>query len=236
MSYKEFDVNGIGKIKIYKRKNNRSLRLTVAANGAVRLTMPLWTPYQVGLAFTRAKSEWIKTQSVRRTNPIYADGMKIGKSHHLILKMVESNIPIKTAIRQTTVTVIYGKRYSPTDDAVQQAIHNACLRALRRQAVALLGQRLEQLSSIHDIIYAKLAIKQMKGRWGSCDQNKNIVLNLYLVQLPWELIDYVILHELTHTRVLRHGEPFWRELEKFSPNAKQLRKKIKLHRPELYVA
>ena len=236
MPYKEFDVNGIGKIKIYKRKRNQSLRLTVAADGAVRLTMPLWMPYRVGLAFTDSKRVWIATQSSQRKRPTYFNGMKVGKSHHLVLKRGQINETVKTSVLKTTVSVTYGIYDSPTDDFVQEAIQAACLRALRRQATLLLKQRLDQLASAHNIPYSKLAIKLMKGRWGSCDQNKKIVLNLFLIQLPWEFIDYVILHELTHTKVLRHGPDFWDELEKVEPKARQLRKAIKMYRPSLSVA
>jgi predicted metal-dependent hydrolase len=53
------------------------------------------------------------------------------------------------------------------------------------------------------------------------------------MQLPWHLIDYVLLHELTHTKVMRHGAPFWEELERHAPTAKLLRKEINTHRPLL---
>jgi hypothetical protein len=236
MPYKEFDVSGIGKIKIYKRKSNQSLRLTVAADGAVRLTMPLWMPYRVGLAFTSTKLEWITSQSSLRKRPSYYNGMKVGKSHHLILQRGQTTVPVKTTVQQTTITVTYGIDTNPEDELVQAAIQTVCLRALRRQATSLLYQRLNQLSLTHGLVYSSIAVKRMKGRWGSCDQNKNIVFNLYLVQLPWEFIDYVILHELTHTKVLHHGADFWSELEKVEPKARQLRKAIKLYHPALYVA
>lgn len=236
MPYKEFDVSGIGKIKIYKRKSNQSLRLTVAADGAVRLTMPLWMPYRVGLSFANTKREWIATQSSQRKSPLYVNGMRVGKSHHLELRRGQTTDPVKTSVRQTTITVIYGINNDPADDIVQAAVQSACLRALRTQATSLLRQRLDQLSKAHGFIYSSLAIKRMKGRWGSCDQNKNIVFNLFLVQLPWEFIDYVILHELTHTKVLHHGSDFWNELEKVEPHARQRRKAIKMYHPALYVA
>ena len=53
------------------------------------------------------------------------------------------------------------------------------------------------------------------------------------MQLPWHLIDYVMLHELTHTKVMQHGAPFWRELELHVPHAKQLRKEIGEYHPIL---
>ncbi len=54
------------------------------------------------------------------------------------------------------------------------------------------------------------------------------------MQLPWKLIDYVLLHELTHTRRHAHsGAPFWAELERHEPRAKRLRKTLHAHQPTL---
>ena len=69
------------------------------------------------------------------------------------------------------------------------------------------------------------------GRWGSCDSKRNIVLNLYLMELPWELIDYVLFHELTHTEVLRHGPDFWSAMKRVLPDVQRRRKAIKSYRP-----
>jgi len=55
------------------------------------------------------------------------------------------------------------------------------------------------------------------------------------MQLPWHLIDYVLLHELTHTKVMRHGAPFWKELERHVPRARALRKEIGSYHPILEV-
>jgi predicted metal-dependent hydrolase len=120
-----------------------------------------------------------------------------------------------------------------SEPEIQSAARKTGIRALRRQAETLLPQRLDQLARQHEFSYRSVAIKQLKGRWGSCDQHANIVLNLFLMQLPWEHIDYVILHELTHTNVLRHGPDFWQAMEKVLPEVKQLRKQLRLHQPVL---
>jgi predicted metal-dependent hydrolase len=236
MPYKEFDVSGIGKIKIYKRRNNRSLRLTVAGDGAVKLTMPFWTPYQVGLAFMKTKQDWIAAQSLKRSKPFLNSGEKIGKYHHLIFRASSNTAAIRTLVKQTEVIVSYGINYAANDTSVQEAARTACTRALKDQASRLLPQRLDELSKQHGLDYTRVSIKKMKSRWGSCDQHKNLVLNLYLVQLPWELIDYVIRHELTHTKVLAHGPKFWAELETIEPGARKLRKNLKAYHPAVYIA
>jgi predicted metal-dependent hydrolase len=111
----------------------------------------------------------------------------------------------------------------------------ASIRALRKQATSLLLARLKQIAAEKGLSYRSSAIKQLKSRWGSCDQHANITLNLYLVQLPWHLIDYVILHELAHTQVLHHGPDFWDVLERLQPNARSLRRAMKEYRPTLLV-
>jgi predicted metal-dependent hydrolase len=236
MPYKEFEIDGLGKIKIYKRKSNRSLRLSVTADGEVHLTMPLWTPYRLGLAFSQSKSGWISAQLNNRNTQHLVDGLKIGKSHHLVFRQDASGTVPRTIIRDTEVIVSYGPNQTLADSAVQDVAQTACLRALRLQSKTLLTQRLQQLALIHGFPYNHVTVKRLKGRWGSCDQHNNIVLNLYLVQLPWELIDYVILHELLHTKVLHHGATFWDELEKVEPKVKQWRKDIKQYRPTLLIA
>lgn len=77
-------------------------------------------------------------------------------------------------------------------------------------------------------IKCNLVMKKYKNRWGCCNPRKNTVsLNVDLVCLPPELIDYVIYHELTHFKQLNHQKAFYVELEKICPDYKRLKKEIK---------
>ena len=232
MPYKEFDVSGIGKIKIYKRRGTRSLRLTVAADGAIRVSIPYWTPYQAGLAFTMARKAWIVAHSQTESSTL-VNGMAVGKTRRLQL-VPDNNVPsVKTSVRPTEVIITYNPSLSIDDPAVQTAAQSACWRALKSETVQLVTPRLNELAANFGFSYRSLNIKRMKSRWGSCDQRGNIVLNLFLVQLPWECIDYVILHELTHTRALHHGPDFWEKFEMVLPNARHMRKTMRNYRPVL---
>jgi predicted metal-dependent hydrolase len=57
-----------------------------------------------------------------------------------------------------------------------------------------------------------------------------------LIQLPQELQDYVILHELAHTKVKNHSKKYWSELDKYVNNAKIMDKKLKGYRLKLRLA
>ncbi|MHC4325449.1 MAG: M48 metallopeptidase family protein, partial [Planctomycetota bacterium] len=65
----------------------------------------------------------------------------------------------------------------------------------------------------------------------SCSAKNNISLNINLARLPDELRDYVILHELVHTRIKNHSKKFWAELDKvIGGGAKELSKKLRKYR------
>jgi predicted metal-dependent hydrolase len=100
-----------------------------------------------------------------------------------------------------------------------------------RQAVDMLVGRLKEAAKIHNFKYAKVTIRNQKTKWGSCSAKNNISLNINLVRLPDELRDYVILHELVHTRIKNHSKKFWAELDKvIGGGAKELSKKLRKYR------
>ena len=73
-----------------------------------------------------------------------------------------------------------------------------------------------------------LKIRKMKSRWGVCNtKNHNITLNYYLYRYDLECLDYVIVHELSHFLEGNHSKNFWRVVEKYYPNYKEIRKKLR---------
>ena len=97
----------------------------------------------------------------------------------------------------------------------------------RDAAKKKLTSRLNKLSRLHGLTYNRVFIRNQKTRWGSCSAKNNISLNRRLLRLPQELIDYVILHELVHTREKSHSKRFWSELNKFVENAGILKSRLK---------
>lgn len=87
------------------------------------------------------------------------------------------------------------------------------LERFRRQAKQLLPQRVAALAAQHGFSYSKISIKNIHSRWGSCSAQNNLNFSIYLMNLPDELVDYVILHELCHTVHKNHGVKFWTLLD-----------------------
>ena len=90
-----------------------------------------------------------------------------------------------------------------------------------------LVHRLDALCKQNGLTYNRVFVKNQKTRWGSCSAKNNINLNVNLVRLSEELIDYVILHELVHTKIKNHSKLFWEELSRYVIDPKRLDKKLR---------
>ena len=72
---------------------------------------------------------------------------------------------------------------------------------------------LDALAEHYGLSYKRVKITGSKGRWGSCSAAGSINLSCYLMLLPSHLMDYVLLHELSHTKEMNHGPRFWELLD-----------------------
>ncbi len=97
----------------------------------------------------------------------------------------------------------------------------------RRAARSFLSARLADLAREHGYIVKRLSIRRQGTVWGSASSSGRIQLNARLAAIPTDLADYVILHELVHTRVGGHGRAFWRELESRMPDARRRQRRLR---------
>jgi predicted metal-dependent hydrolase len=163
------------------------------------------------------------------------------------------NITVKP-IEGIRVAVPFGLSYQQAEDIVKtkrkwieeqaakvQAIkeeHEARKQEIpnvdRTEAREKIVQRLDELAEEHGFEYNRVFVRAQKTKWGSCSGNQNINLNVKLVELPPELMDYVIMHELVHLKIKNHGRHFWEELDKyFKGDVKQINKELKKYRLDL---
>jgi len=98
------------------------------------------------------------------------------------------------------------------------------------EARNFLANRLAELARQHGFTYRQVFLRRQKTLWGSCSGPNNINLNMALMRLPAELIDYVLLHELVHTRIKNHSPAFWAELTRILPDARTRAATLKQYR------
>jgi predicted metal-dependent hydrolase len=126
-------------------------------------------------------------------------------------------------VRETSATslVVHGA----TDDAA------ACQKALRGwltyTAKAHLIPWLKRVSDETGLSYSSVSIRQQQTRWGSCSSRGLISLNARLLFLPADLVTYVLVHELCHTRHLNHSPRFWRLVEAYLPDSRRFDRQLR---------
>jgi predicted metal-dependent hydrolase len=229
MAQKTIFVPEIGEVILSKRKGATHMRLSINAAGKVRVGMPYWTPYQAGVAFARSKSDWIHSHlAAHSVNKLQNDDL-IGKSHRIkyVFNLQSRQISTRVSANEIIITT----SFSLNDMRVQDKLIAACEKALKNEAEHLLPQRLDHLAKYYGFEYKSVLVRKLTARWGSCSSKKVITLSYYLMQLPWNLIDYVLLHELTHTKHMHHGKEFWDEFKRYLPSARQLQKQIRPYKP-----
>ena len=90
-------------------------------------------------------------------------------------------------------------------------------------------EKVSAISNITGLKFSNLMYSDAETLWGSCDNRNNIRLNLRLSALPIYLIDYVIVHELSHTRFHDHSKKFWQTVESIIPDYKSKREELKAY-------
>jgi len=156
------------------------------------------------------------------------------------------NISVRP-FKEVRVAVPYGVSFEKAERIVHSRIswiqkHLAKIKQVMQQQKSILHNsadigraatrkklinRLNELAEKYGYSYNKVFIRSQKTRWGSCSTRNNINLNMKLVKLPEELIDYVILHELVHTRLKNHSKVFWTELDRHVGKAKKIHSRLK---------
>ena len=131
-------------------------------------------------------------------------------------------------IREEETTLFCPQGIDFSQKSVQDLLKNAIVRALKRRAAEYLPIVLKELAQRYDLSYKRVKITGSRSRWGSCSAIKSINLSCYLMLLPPHLMDYVMLHELAHTREMNHGPQFWYLLDSMTEGqAKKLRKELR---------
>jgi predicted metal-dependent hydrolase len=177
------------------RRRVKNARISVNHELQVKVVIPLWYKEKDLVQLFAEKRKWIEKQLIH-----FAESQK--------------NIP-----QLAPGEILYlGESFNPGFDISDRLLLQKWYVA---KALELFDKRIEILSTQHGFTYNRLTLRNQKTRWGSCSKKKNISLNWKLIKTPLQVIDYVILHELTHTEFFDHSKSFWQKLSQICPEYKQ---------------
>ena len=108
-----------------------------------------------------------------------------------------------------------------------QKLSEAEKNELKKNAKIVITRRVEYYAKRMRVTYSRISVKLQKTRFGSCSNKDNLNFNALVALMPSDVLDYVIVHELSHLKQMNHSPAFWKEVEKIIPDYKTKRKWLK---------
>ncbi len=207
-----------GKITVRRSARATQVRVRVAPDGTLRASLPVYAPmFLVKRLLKSSRDELRQILGQAQPTEQYFDGMKVGKSHSLRVESTTSGV-FKVSRHGQRINIVLPHDKDLNEPEVSRAVRDCVISALRLEAKSYLPKRLSYVSDKLNLTYEKVRFSHASGRWGSCSSTGTISLNIALMKLPFELIDYVIIHELSHTRHMNHSPEFWRLVSLADPD------------------
>ncbi|MCY1723522.1 SprT family zinc-dependent metalloprotease [Prolixibacteraceae bacterium Z1-6] len=215
----------IGNITFSKNRRSKNIKISVKPDKSVLVSFPFYVSSKEVLAFVLKNEDWIRSQQQKmelRKAKVAANSELKTKLHTIKFILGSENRIMK---RGSDVTIIV------TDFEEKECldyIEHYVTEIYRIEAKRLLPVRISELAKRNGFDFNKITIRNNRRNWGSCSSQNNISLNLQMMKLPVELIDYILLHELVHTEIKNHGEKFWQRLNQITNNrARELATQVK---------
>lgn len=197
------DYPSVGRVRYVRNSRARNILIRINQQGEVRVTVPGYVSLKKAEVFFLSKKPWVKSK-IEALVSVLENKIKEGD----ILNVKGKSVPVKLKNGSESV-----------EEAVWRILHG--------EARAYLPGRVRMLAKENGFRISGVKIRRMKTRWGSCNAKNNINLNSWLMMLPDHLSDYVILHELVHTRHKNHSTRFWESLDTITGGrSKALRKEL----------
>ena len=239
MAVKYYAHPAFGEIALKKNKLSKGLRIIIRSSKSITVTFPWYLTYNEAINFVNEKEEWI-SENLRKfdkttKNKLFLPNQPYSTyAHELLFQKTENGNPC-IKVDGTRIIVYYTNDEMLYAPAIQEHIQMAIEKVLRNEALKFLPSKVAFWAEKFSLKYTGISVKKMRTRWGSCSSKGKINLNIHLMRLPEHLIDYVILHELAHTKQHNHGPHFWKLLNELTgENAEKYALEMKKYRTTVY--
>ena len=225
----EFDAIAVGDRVICVRVERARLRNAHAGmrGGAIVIRLPLWMKERE--AGSTAESLYRRIKRAIEKDP---GRFLAGRN----LEFRDGNVT-SVAGRQLSIMVMKGARrymarlsgdsvlvYAP-DNYDERIVSRLAAKAVARAALPYLEERIARINSKHfNSVLGSVRVRDNSVVWGSCSPNNDLSINLKLLYAPENVLDYVITHELAHTKVRSHSKRFWDSVAVAMPGYKEARR------------
>lgn len=211
------------KIDYLQRTARKSLAITINDKGEIIVKAPKKMSNEDILNFVKSKEKWInqKVEFVKSQNSLnddlftYKSILFCGKKYAVIKENKVSEVHLQND------NIVIKK------SAVIKKEINQLERFLKNKCIEIVGQRLKYFSNLMQLEPSEVKLNNAKRKWGCCDSEGVISFNWRIIMLTPKLIDYIIVHELSHLMEMNHSPAFWAIVSAVLPDVSQTRATLK---------
>lgn len=202
-------------IKKIIRSPRKTLSLEINHAAELILRTPLRASEKTIQHFIESKHDWIEKNLSRAKARVESIPQREFKNGEL-LPYLGTSYSIEIILNATSPLLFHNKFYLAQEyrDKAKPTFE----RWYRHQAYSIIHQRMHHFNQQMQLEFSSLKLNAAKTRWGSCSSNGRLNFNWRLIMAPLEVLDYVIVHELSHLKYMNHSSRFWHWVEKFYPN------------------
>lgn len=199
-------------VSIIVRPRNRHTYISITKEGEVRVRTPIKDEKQVRRLLAM-RQEWIESRLELLRN-------KTGESHILGESIVFRGELYRIGQIPKLATVMENTK---SEEELQKHYH----RFYREEAVLTLPSRIDHYVRKMGLSPSAIVYRRMRRRWGSCDSRGKVTFNVMMMQLSYEHIDYIIVHELAHLQHMNHSAAFHALVRRYLPDERERRRQLR---------
>ena len=207
------------------RTKRRSVSLQISQKGNLIVRAPINYPYEKIQQLVENKRNWIEAHQTRilANRNLNRDVLSYDK---ILFYGYTNNITFSNQVKK--VVFLNGICFVPVKFQNRaERIPYEIAKTLKNEAKDILNKRTLYFANLMQLKPQSVFIMNSKRLWGSCDKNANIKYNWRLVMVPPDLIDYVVVHELSHIMEFNHSKTFWEIVKSILPNYKERKQLLK---------
>lgn len=215
------------------RRRRKSVGIAVSAKKGVVVSAPSWVSLRVIGEILEEKREWIlakqreieEAQALVRSKTLDEGELYLYRGREYPLRLIPGEWGRKSRVEFDGITLAV---FYPSDESSPGCCIARLLRSFyMKEAERVLCERVDYFSHIMGIRPSGLSLRDQKTRWGSCSSKGRISFNWRLILASPEVLDYVVVHEMTHLFEMNHSKRFWDRVEKVFPGFRHSRDWIK---------
>lgn len=203
------------------RSKRKSIAIIINAEGKCRVRAPIYVPVGEIERFVNEKTRWIikkqqeNVEQIEQKQLVLEDGLE--------LKILDDTYTLRLLpIKQ--IKVKNNEIFCPI-----QSSEKALERWLRRLALSVLQERVTYYAELMNVSYKSVKLSSAARRWGSCSVRGNLNFAWRLVFYPLDILDYVVVHELSHIGNMNHSTQFWQRVISVLPDYSIRQRYLKQH-------